>query len=294
MASRYSRLAMDVQDAGGSGQSSSGRGSAAARGSGSSGGPPSLHPGMGNAARGHTEDYPLSTAGPSMLPPTMLSETGTVGSDVGDGRGAAELEQSYEGQGLSQAGASASRRSSMLGPPRHAAMAALSAQCTAAASGGEAGAQGGAPNGCSNCCSQLLMLLSESEVHRSQLMDANHSLSEKVEDLAKQKAALQGQLQQFQADAAALESLNLGQVEELERKLEASARLVREVLMRRKIEEAHRRTSSEQAQCAVCMESAKAVVFNCGHQSCEPCSTKLTNCPFCRVAITARIRLFDA
>ncbi len=36
------------------------------------------------------------------------------------------------------------------------------------------------------------------------------------------------------------------------------------------------------------------MAFNCGHQACSACSDKMDTCPFCRVPITAKIRLFNA
>ncbi|KXZ42252.1 hypothetical protein GPECTOR_174g208 [Gonium pectorale] len=160
---------------------------------------------------------------------------------------------------------------------------------SAAAAGSSGGAVGGA-----GCCQQLLVLLSECEMARASMVETNQGLTERAEELTAQNALLYGQLQQMLAEPAALEPLGLAELQELERKLDGSARAVREALMQRKIDEAQRRSSSEQACCAVCMEAPKAVVFNCGHQSCGPCAVKLTSCPFCRVSITARIRLFDA
>ena len=102
------------------------------------------------------------------------------------------------------------------------------------------------------------------------------------------------QVQQLHAEPDALEVLASSELEELEGKLDGSMRAVREALMTRKVVEAARRSSSEQNQCTLCMEAARSVAFSCGHQSCEPCSAKLAACPFCRVTISAKIRLYDA
>ncbi|PNH10944.1 Acyl-CoA-binding domain-containing protein 4 [Tetrabaena socialis] len=151
-----------------------------------------------------------------------------------------------------------------------------------------------AAGSCRSCCQQLLAMLSESEVHRAALIAASQGLNGRLDELTAHNEVMLGQLRQMLAEPCALEPLPLRELEELERKLDASGRVVREALLLRKIADARQRSTAEQAQCAVCMEEPKAVVFNCGHQSCEPCSRKLTSCPFCRVAIAARIRLFDA
>lgn len=170
----------------------------------------------------------------------------------------------------------------------------LSTNCTATIRTSTSHATLPTTSTCGKCCQQLLALLSESEVHRASLLESNQGLNEKVEELTAGNNMLYGQLQQMLAEGSALEPLLVGELEDLERKLDCSTRAVRAALTQRKIDEAQRRRSSEQAACAVCMEYPKAIVFNCGHQSCEPCAGKVTTCPFCRVQIAARIRLFDA
>ena len=54
------------------------------------------------------------------------------------------------------------------------------------------------------------------------------------------------------------------------------------------------RTVEEYKVCPLCMEHDKDVMLNCGHQVCEPCSSPLRECPFCRTAVTMRLRMFTA
>ncbi len=102
------------------------------------------------------------------------------------------------------------------------------------------------------------------------------------------------QVQQLNAQPEALDALASPQLEELEATLNASIRAVRDALLMRKVDEAQRRSGAEQNQCTLCMEVVRSVAFGCGHQACEPCSSKLAACPFCRATITAKIRLYDA
>ncbi|GLC71250.1 hypothetical protein PLESTF_001094900 [Pleodorina starrii] len=324
MASRYSRLAVDVQEGterGSERERERERGGAASLGTqrsslssmllaqthGSGGGP------AGSAGRGGdsgdmtntTSVYPVVTslqlgiASGSGSGVGGGSSSSTDGAAVGGGGGGssatAAIVNVLQASGCYSTPLPEHSASFMLssstGGGRQAAPA-LSSHCTATLRSSHASASAGGAGG--NSVAQLLALLSESEVHRASLLESNQALNEKVEELTSQNNMLYGQLRQVLAEAGALEGLSVGELEELERKLEGSSRAVRAALTQRKIEEAARRSSTEQAACAVCMEGPKAVVFNCGHQSCEPCAGKMTTCPFCRVQITARIRLFDA
>ncbi|EFJ46841.1 hypothetical protein VOLCADRAFT_92724 [Volvox carteri f. nagariensis] len=324
MASRYSRLAVDVQEGAERGGPGGGGGSAGDRGGGSSAGDRvsqqhhagssctrrsslssmlahATHGSGGLAVRGlggspsiareATAVYPVSSLQMGTASSSMVASAG--GSVLAGGNsGIVDVLQASGCYSVPLPGHStASMLSSRQVAP------ALSSHCTATirtSASQSAIPQSTTPTACGNCCQQLLALLSEAEVHRASLLDSNQGLNEKVEELTAQNNMLYGQLQQMLAEGGALEPLSVGELEELERKLDSSSRAVRAALTQRKIDEAQRRSSTEQAACAVCMEGPKAVVFNCGHQSCEPCSVKMTTCPFCRVQITARIRLFDA
>eukprot|EP00198_Chlamydomonas_reinhardtii_P000091 XP_001689426.1 predicted protein [Chlamydomonas reinhardtii] len=310
MASRYSRLAMDVQDNSDRPDRNGGGGAAAAVERGTPAG------GAAHAVSSSTRCTSLSrmlaqahaggsgapaAAGPRMVCPGMST-----------GQSVSPTAEELQASGSYSVPLPEPSRNSMLGARGPFPTPALSTQCTgpqharsganAIASASTAQPQAGGVAGgsalpvtpCGNCCQQLLGLLSDAEMHRAALLESNQSLSDKVDELTNQNSMLYVQLRQMLAEASALEPLALGEMEELERKLEASSRSVRDALIQRKIDEAQRRSNSEQAACAVCMEGPKAVVFNCGHQSCEACSGKMSSCPFCRVAITARIRLFDA
>lgn len=93
----------------------------------------------------------------------------------------------------------------------------------------------------------------------------------------------------------ALEALSLQELMQLESRLDVSTRKVRDLVMAKSIAEVQLRQAvavTEQQLCSVCMERGREVVFQCGHQSCELCSNKLVVCPYCRVPISAKIKLF--
>jgi len=52
------------------------------------------------------------------------------------------------------------------------------------------------------------------------------------------------------------------------------------------------RELQEAQLCGICEELKKDMVFQCGHETCSQCSSKLSNCPICRVRIVSRIRRF--
>ncbi|KAG9401852.1 E3 ubiquitin-protein ligase mib2 [Aphanomyces cochlioides] len=52
----------------------------------------------------------------------------------------------------------------------------------------------------------------------------------------------------------------------------------------------HMRLLHEVDECEICLEATKAIVFQCGHETCTTCAAKLTNCPQCRVRIKSRIQ----
>ena len=57
--------------------------------------------------------------------------------------------------------------------------------------------------------------------------------------------------------------------------------------------EALERGRADEALCAICWEAAKDMAFQCGHQACCGCGSKLASCPSCRQPITQRIRLYS-
>ncbi|GLE01337.1 hypothetical protein PINS_up010167 [Pythium insidiosum] len=48
----------------------------------------------------------------------------------------------------------------------------------------------------------------------------------------------------------------------------------------------------DQLLCAICLERPKDTVFQCGHETCQQCSTQISLCPACRVEIKTRIRRY--
>ncbi|KAG1670108.1 hypothetical protein FOA52_013684 [Chlamydomonas sp. UWO 241] len=106
----------------------------------------------------------------------------------------------------------------------------------------------------------------------------------------------------LRADPATLASMPLQGLIDLERTLEAALRSARDATVAARVAGAARAASAAAEQdrgaggaacCSLCMERPRSVVFNCGHQACGPCGTALVDCAFCRVPITARIKLFD-
>ncbi|GFH22723.1 RING-type domain-containing protein, partial [Haematococcus lacustris] len=93
--------------------------------------------------------------------------------------------------------------------------------------------------------------------------------------------ALGSQLQLLRGNPQALAALAMSDLQSLEAELEHTCRCVRATLLQRSTDEAALRASHEKATCALCLEEVKAMVFNCGHQSCSACAAKLQACPFC-------------
>jgi len=49
----------------------------------------------------------------------------------------------------------------------------------------------------------------------------------------------------------------------------------------------------EERCCPVCLEHDKDTAFDCGHQTCGECASRLTKCPVCRAVIAHKIRLYS-
>ncbi|OQS06507.1 E3 ubiquitin-protein ligase RGLG2-like [Thraustotheca clavata] len=44
--------------------------------------------------------------------------------------------------------------------------------------------------------------------------------------------------------------------------------------------------------CPICQDKMKDTVFQCGHETCDSCSTQISQCPICRVPISTRIHRY--
>lgn len=118
-----------------------------------------------------------------------------------------------------------------------------------------------------------------------------------------QNAALNMERLQLSGNAAALAACSLVQLRALEATLDSASRAVRDAVIQKTLQEAAKQAAAaekaasekaaEKAGCSLCMERPRSMAFGCGHQTCEPCGIKLTQCPFCRIDITAKIKLFD-
>ncbi|CAD7972392.1 unnamed protein product [Amoebophrya sp. A25] len=68
----------------------------------------------------------------------------------------------------------------------------------------------------------------------------------------------------------------------------------------RRIVESLTESLTEPLQCKICLKDNIGVALSCGHQLCATCVTKMTErgpggcekCPFCRAAVTSKIKLF--
>ncbi|KAK9808841.1 hypothetical protein WJX72_004758 [[Myrmecia] bisecta] len=121
------------------------------------------------------------------------------------------------------------------------------------------------------------------------------------EEANARECQLRQQLACLKGNAAALKLCSLPQLRSLESHVENAWKQIRTCLAAsteqelRKRESALRalaRAAEESATCSLCMDQAKSVVLNCGHQACQDCSQALKDCPFCRAPITNRITLF--
>ena len=112
----------------------------------------------------------------------------------------------------------------------------------------------------------------------------------------------------------ALQHLSLPELHAVEVQLEMSMRATREAVLQRHIAAASlqaaqqakdaaasaARSAGQQQDaadvmcCSICLERPRDLVFGCGHQSCGRCGEQLSACPFCRLPVTAKIKLFDS
>jgi hypothetical protein len=100
-----------------------------------------------------------------------------------------------------------------------------------------------------------------------------------------------------------LQQLSLSQLQGLEMELESALKDVREASVLRRIADAAQSAVSclpstpdsalASLQCSICMERPRSLVFSCGHQCCLKCGEPLSACPFCRMPITHKIKMFD-
>ena len=146
----------------------------------------------------------------------------------------------------------------------------------------------------------ILSVLSDVEAQRDDLQAEVQALTERVEAVRAETARLAGRF-----TPAALAALSLAEAQAAEQELELALRAAREAVTNRRIADARAAAAAaEQASspslataspcCSICLERPRGMVFNCGHQACAKCSEPMSSCPFCRVTITARIKLFDA
>ena len=48
----------------------------------------------------------------------------------------------------------------------------------------------------------------------------------------------------------------------------------------------------DEDKCKICLEIKNEIFFNCGHRTCAKCSVPLKECPFCRIKIKKRTKIF--
>jgi hypothetical protein len=56
--------------------------------------------------------------------------------------------------------------------------------------------------------------------------------------------------------------------------------------------ERERELAREARLCEICLDNAKDIALNCGHQACVGCAEGLANCHICRQIITIRMKLY--
>lgn len=139
----------------------------------------------------------------------------------------------------------------------------------------------------------ILSLLGDVGQQKDDLEQQVAELKASLEQSTAKLQAQEVQLEQLQGEAHALRELGLEGLRALEEKLGSSLQATREAIIERRMAEVER-VASEQQACSLCLERPRGIVFNCGHQSCSKCSEKLPACPFCRMTITTRIKLFNS
>ena len=155
----------------------------------------------------------------------------------------------------------------------------------------ESSSSGSGP-GIADAAQQYREFLGMSELARNRLEAENSQLHGQLEAANNELSLCKVHAAKLQGQAAALASCQLEELRQLEGKLEASVKTVRQLVLERVVAESQQRASAESRACMVCMEAPRSLVFNCGHQSCEKCGERMEACPFCRQAITAKIKLF--
>ena len=147
----------------------------------------------------------------------------------------------------------------------------------------------------------LLSAMAEIEAQRDRLEEDLNAAESQIE--AERAAAVK---REARLKPESLGRLSLSELRCVEDELDVATKAVREAVMLKRIAEAAQIAAqavsnsasgaSEQGTspcCSICLERPRNIVFNCGHQSCGQCGANLPACPFCRVAISARIKMFD-
>ncbi|GBF92507.1 hypothetical protein Rsub_04611 [Raphidocelis subcapitata] len=135
--------------------------------------------------------------------------------------------------------------------------------------------------------------LAESQAARAAAERAARASSAAADAAAGDAAELRSALARLGGDRLALAACGASELRDLEARLDAASRVVRDLVVERTVAELQRSSAAESALCTVCMERRKELVFDCGHTLCVECGEALPMCPFCRKDVTARIRLFQ-
>ena len=115
--------------------------------------------------------------------------------------------------------------------------------------------------------------------------DKIENIEDKLERLNAEVSLLSHELEKRRGEPSALGGMDAPDLKLLESELEDTLKRVRAAQLSV--------VTQQRQACSICMvNNGNEVAFQCGHQTCKPCSTQIDHCAVCRCKITSRIDLF--
>ena len=115
--------------------------------------------------------------------------------------------------------------------------------------------------------------------------DKIENIEDKLERLNAEVSLISHELDKRRGEPSALGGMDAPDLKLLESELEDTLKRVRAAQLSA--------VTQQRQACSICMvNNGNEVAFQCGHQTCKPCSTQIDHCAVCRCKITLRIDLF--
>ena len=113
----------------------------------------------------------------------------------------------------------------------------------------------------------------------------DENIEDELERLNAEVSLLSHELEKRRGEPSALGGMDAPDLKLLESELEDTLKRVRAAQLSA--------VTQQRQACSICMvNNGNEVAFQCGHQTCKPCSTQIDHCAVCRCKITLRIDLF--